>query len=259
MTLPPRGAGWALIILQGVASRRPEPWPPGTTGEQVARAARAARRARGSLSRALYGRQRVPRSHRRVLLALLAVPGGLPRYPLQKLAQARPRAVSRVLAMLEARGGTSARWLPAPEGERPRRAHALTPLARLCVLMLLGLEEDDGQDHAEATGDVPDLRAELYGGRRIPRSHRRVMLVLLTGAAGLAGGGPLMRLAQAGPGTAREVARALEARALAEGYPWPGAPGLPRKAWRLTPAGRAAVTATLLGLGPAGQQEGGQS
>jgi hypothetical protein len=39
MTLTPQDAGWVLLTLQNVAIRPPEPWPPGTTWEQVARAA----------------------------------------------------------------------------------------------------------------------------------------------------------------------------------------------------------------------------
>jgi DNA-binding PadR family transcriptional regulator len=94
----------------------------------------------------------------------------------------------------------------------------------------------------------------LYGKHRLPRSHRRVMLALLTGAPRLSGY-PLSRLAQVGSGTVYIVLDRLENRGWVEGEwedpnPLPAGKGR-RRFYRLTPKGRAAVT-YLLGLEPDG-------
>lgn len=85
----------------------------------------------------------------------------------------------------------------------------------------------------------------LYGRPRVPRSHRRVMLALLTGAPGLSGY-PLARLAQVGYGHVYVVLARMENRGLAEGKRMEG-PYPQRRAYALTPEGRAVVT-QLLGL-----------
>ena len=85
----------------------------------------------------LYGKHRVPRSHRRVLLALLAV-DGLSGYPLGRLAQAGSGTVYPVLARLERLG-----WVDRErhEGfaEHLRFSYTLTREGRAGVTLLLGL------------------------------------------------------------------------------------------------------------------------
>lgn len=89
-------------------------------------------------NRRLYGRPRIPRSHRRVMLALLAA-DGLSGYPLSRLAQAGPGAVYVVLDRLERRGWVRGDW-EIREDTRPRRRfYALTPEGRASVALLLGL------------------------------------------------------------------------------------------------------------------------
>jgi DNA-binding PadR family transcriptional regulator len=95
----------------------------------------------------LYGRHRVPRSHRRVMLALLA---GLPRmsgYPLCRLAQVGSGTVYPVLERLEKRGWVESEWEdpnPLPPGQGRRRFYRLTPAGRKNILRLLGVEAGDG-------------------------------------------------------------------------------------------------------------------
>lgn len=85
----------------------------------------------------LYGRRRVPRSHRRIMLALLAAPG-LPAYPLSRLATVGSGKVFIVLWRMEDRG-----WVSRERHEgyaTPLRfAYALTPEGRAAVTALLGL------------------------------------------------------------------------------------------------------------------------
>jgi DNA-binding MarR family transcriptional regulator len=92
---------------------------------------------------------------------------------------------------------------------------------------------------------MPD-RAEtfrLYGRRRVPRSHRRVMLALLTGAPEL-GITEIARLAQCGFSSAVLATARMEGRGWLERQHFGE---FHRVAWHLTPEGRACVT-LLLGL-----------
>jgi DNA-binding PadR family transcriptional regulator len=83
------------------------------------------------------GRPGLPRSARRVMLALLAV-DGLSAYPLSKLAQCGSGSVYAALWRLEDRG-----WVARARTERyaapPRFSYTLTPEGRACVAELLGL------------------------------------------------------------------------------------------------------------------------
>ena len=84
-------------------------------------------------NRRLCGRPRVPRSHRRVMLALLAA-DGLSGYPLGRLAQAGGK-VYPVLARLEVRG-----WVDREQDANSGRAfYTLTPEGRASLTLLLGL------------------------------------------------------------------------------------------------------------------------
>lgn len=89
-------------------------------------------------NRRLYGKPRVPRSHRRVMAALLAT-DGLSAYPLSRLAQAGSGSVYVTLWRMEDRG-----WVNRERTERPdalpRFSYALTPEGRAAVTLLLGLE-----------------------------------------------------------------------------------------------------------------------
>lgn len=85
-------------------------------------------------NRRLYGRPRVPRSHRRVMLALLAA-DGLSGYPLCRLAQTGSGTVYPVLARLERLG-----WVNRKQDETTGRAfYTLTPHGRTGARRLLGL------------------------------------------------------------------------------------------------------------------------
>lgn len=99
--------------------------------------------------RRLYGRKRVPRSHRRVMLALLSGAPGLSHYPLSRLAQVRSIAAVRTLARMESRGWVEGKpGTPNTNGLR-RRFYRLTPKGHAAVTYLLGLapykswEEDE--------------------------------------------------------------------------------------------------------------------
>jgi DNA-binding PadR family transcriptional regulator len=82
----------------------------------------------------LYGRHRVPRSHRRVMLALLAA-DGLSGYPLDRLAQTGSGTVYPVLARLERLG-----WVDREQDPASGRAfYTLTGKGRSGVTLLLGL------------------------------------------------------------------------------------------------------------------------
>jgi hypothetical protein len=94
-------------------------------------------------SRRLYGRPRVPRPDRRVMLALLAA-DDLAVYPLSRLAQVRPGRVHGViLARMRALGWVG--WRP---DEASGRVHALTRKGRACVTLLLGLPPGNGDGDA---------------------------------------------------------------------------------------------------------------
>lgn len=89
-------------------------------------------------NRHLYGRPRIPRSHRRVMLALLAA-DGLSGWPLCHLAQASAGTVYVVLAKLEDRG-----WVDREQDANSGRAfYALNSEGRKAVRLLLGLEAFD--------------------------------------------------------------------------------------------------------------------
>lgn len=93
--------------------------------------------------RRLYGRPRIPRSHRRVMLALLSGAPGLSGYPLSRLAQVGSGTVYIALARMESRGWVVGDWgTPDANGNR-RRFYTLTPKGRAAVTLLLGLEADD--------------------------------------------------------------------------------------------------------------------
>jgi DNA-binding PadR family transcriptional regulator len=94
-------------------------------------------------NRRLYGRPRVPRGHRRVMLALLAA-DGLSGYPLSRLAQVGSGTVYPVLAMLENLG-----WVDRREhssiGTPTRFSYTLNSEGRAGVRLLLGLEANDAE------------------------------------------------------------------------------------------------------------------
>ena len=92
----------------------------------------------------LYGRHRIPRSHRRVMLVLLTGAGRLSGYPICRAAMTGPGTVYLVLERMEKRGWVAGEWeTPDPlPGDRPRRRfYRLTPEGRSAVMELLGLEE----------------------------------------------------------------------------------------------------------------------
>jgi hypothetical protein len=93
-------------------------------------------------------------------------------------------------------------------------------------------------------------RRRLYGRRRIPGPHRRVMVALLAieavpGVDGLTSG-HLSRLAQAGWGTTGRVLARLEAHDLVSSR-WKEEAGLQRRVHKATGTG-VTVMALLLGL-----------
>ena len=92
--------------------------------------------------RRLYGRRRVPMSHRRVMLALLTDLPRLSGYPLSRLAQTGSGTVYPVLARLEKLGWVEGEWEypnPLPDGQGQRRFYRLTPAGKAGVLRLFGL------------------------------------------------------------------------------------------------------------------------
>lgn len=101
--------------------------------------------------RILYGRNQVPRSHRRVMLALLS---GAPRLSgcpgLSRLAQVWPATAYAVLDRLENRGLVESRWA---EGAAPRpRFYTLTPRGRETVMRLLELETEANTEAGAGPG-----------------------------------------------------------------------------------------------------------
>ena len=93
-----------------------------------------------------YGRHRVPRSHRRVMLVLLTGASRLSGYPISRAAMVGSGTVYIILAHLEGLGWVSSEWEtpnPLPDGQGRRRFYRLTTFGRERVLDLLGLE--DGQ------------------------------------------------------------------------------------------------------------------
>jgi PadR family transcriptional regulator PadR len=91
-----------------------------------------------------YGRRRVPRSHRRVMLVLLSGARELSGYPISRAAMVGAGSVYIVLAHLEGLGWVSSEWEtpnPLPPGNGRRRFYRLTPFGRERMLDLLGLKE----------------------------------------------------------------------------------------------------------------------
>lgn len=101
----------------------------------------------GQRNRRLYGR-RIPRSHRRVMLALLAA-DGLSGYPLSRAAQVGPGTVYVALAHLEQLG-----WVGREKAEAyaapVRFGYTLTSKGRACVTLLLGLPAEAARLTPEA-------------------------------------------------------------------------------------------------------------
>lgn len=96
-----------------------------------------------------YGRVRVPRSHRRVMLVLLTGAQGLSGYPIGRAAMVGSGSVYLILARLERLGWVSSEWEtpnPLPDGHGRRRFYRLTDEGRRHALEVLGLGE--GGNHA---------------------------------------------------------------------------------------------------------------
>jgi DNA-binding PadR family transcriptional regulator len=90
---------------------------------------------KSSRNRRLYGRRRVPRYHRRVMLVLLAEPAPLPGFSIAKLAMTQHYGqVQTMLWRLEKRG-----WLTPSTGAADRRCYQVTVPGRLAMMELLGL------------------------------------------------------------------------------------------------------------------------
>ncbi len=89
--------------------------------------------------RKLYGRNRVPGSHRKVMLVLLARPAPMGSFSLAKAAKtSRYGAVQRALWKMESIG-----WLAADTGPDDRRCYQITHPGRIAIMDLLGLPRDD--------------------------------------------------------------------------------------------------------------------
>jgi DNA-binding PadR family transcriptional regulator len=87
-------------------------------------------------------RRRVPRSDRRVMLALLSGAANLSGYPLARATQVGYGRVYVILGRLERSGWVSSEWgAPDAKGNR-RRFYRLTPGGRSQALAVLGLAED---------------------------------------------------------------------------------------------------------------------
>ncbi len=96
-------------------------------------------------SRRPYGRRRIPRSHRRVMLVLLTGASRLSGYPISRAAMVGSGTVYIVLGRLERLGWVVSEWEtpnPLPEGKARRRFYRLTPDGRRQVLAVLRLRED---------------------------------------------------------------------------------------------------------------------
>jgi PadR family transcriptional regulator PadR len=85
--------------------------------------------------------RRVPRSHRRVLLALLSGAANLSGYPLARTAQVGYGRVYVILDRLEDAGWVTGRWGPG-EADRRQRFYRLTEAGRAQAMTILGLKED---------------------------------------------------------------------------------------------------------------------
>jgi PadR family transcriptional regulator, regulatory protein PadR len=97
------------------------------------------------------GRRRLPRSHRRVMMALLADLPRMSGYPLCRLAQVGSGTVYSVLARMERIGWVDAEWEtpnPLPPGNGRRRFYRLTPKGRAAVTTLLDLAVEEADRDA---------------------------------------------------------------------------------------------------------------
>lgn len=93
----------------------------------------------GDLNRKLYGRPRIPGSHRRVFLAFLAVPAGAPGLSVDELSRVAGMSRSGALAVMmrmDDRG-----WLDRQRTSfgQPAFSYYLTRNGRSCVTQLAGL------------------------------------------------------------------------------------------------------------------------
>lgn len=117
----------------------------------------------------LYGRRRIPGSHRKVMVALLAVDGlpgagGLTSYQLSQLAQASWGATAAILARMEARDLAESWWLKGP-GLR-RRAYRATGRGAAVMSLLLGLPATTAAQQApQSEGWYPGSWQEAQGTR----------------------------------------------------------------------------------------------
>lgn len=87
-------------------------------------------------TRMLYGRRRVPRSHRRIMIALLAT-DGITAWNLMQLAQAGVSTTTVLLVKLQTLGW--AEMDRTPLGDDKRIRYRLTPAGEIYVRRLLGL------------------------------------------------------------------------------------------------------------------------
>lgn len=89
-------------------------------------------------TRKLYGKRRVPGSHRKIMLVLLAHPAPMASFSLAKAAHTqRYGAIQRALWGMEERG-----WLDAFTDGDGRRCYQITPLGRTTIMDLLGLPRE---------------------------------------------------------------------------------------------------------------------
>jgi DNA-binding PadR family transcriptional regulator len=88
----------------------------------------------------LYGRSRVPRSHRRIMTAMLAAPG-TPAWDLTRLAQAPVPVVTVFLVRMQTLGWAEMDREPVSEEDR-RIRYRLTGTGEACIRRLLGLDPD---------------------------------------------------------------------------------------------------------------------
>jgi DNA-binding PadR family transcriptional regulator len=86
-------------------------------------------------NRRLYGRKRVPRSHRKIMLVLLAVSSPMAAYSLARAGMTRQYGPVQVaLAAMQSRD-----WIKASTGEGRRRCYQVTYAGRMAIMELLDL------------------------------------------------------------------------------------------------------------------------
>ena len=88
-----------------------------------------------------YGKRHIPRSHLRVMLALLSGAPGLSGFPLSRLAQAGLATVYFVVWRMERLGWVN-RERHLGYAQDGRFTYSLTPKGRAAVTTLLGLQPD---------------------------------------------------------------------------------------------------------------------